>query len=210
MKKLTSAYTRPWFLWIGGACFLVGSLVAGSVGLASSAPTPGAATITANQGQAGASAWKVDGSGVTQPVSGTVGLSAGTKDIGTVHVAEQQPYSAEAQQQPPSGSDEADAVFPITSAPIVLQTLSVSVNVSAGDVMSTCAAQVSPPSGPNEGAYIPMTKQGSIGSDDTYVGTVANLDINVPSDSTIQIFCSFNSPAIDLAIKADAYGQYLS
>jgi hypothetical protein len=85
-KKM--AQRRPWFLWIGGACFLVGSLVAGSVGFAASA---GAPNFTANQGSAGSSswpvtasqgtgtgsggAWKVDGSGVTQPVSGTVGVS---------------------------------------------------------------------------------------------------------------------------------------
>jgi hypothetical protein len=73
-KKM--AQRRPWFLWIGGACFLVGSLVAGSVGLASSAGPPNQ-SVTANQGTGTGSggAWKVDGSGVTQPVSGTVGVT---------------------------------------------------------------------------------------------------------------------------------------
>ena len=107
-KKLTKTYRRPWFLWIGGACFLVGSLVAGSVGLASSAPGPTVSgTVTANQGTPGSSSWPVsssqsgtwqqeitDGTNVigtptnplrtdptgstTQPVSGTVGLSSGS------------------------------------------------------------------------------------------------------------------------------------
>lgn len=39
-----------------------------------------AGTVTANQGAAGAAAWKVDGSGVTQPVSGTVATSNGALD----------------------------------------------------------------------------------------------------------------------------------
>ena len=92
MKKIQHV-RRGWFLWIGGACFLVGSLVAGSYGLA--APAAGgpsvSGTIVANQGTPGTSswpvsasqgtgtgsggAWKVDGSGVTQPVSGTVGVN---------------------------------------------------------------------------------------------------------------------------------------
>ena len=79
MKK--RAANRAWFLWIGGACFLVGSLVAGSVGLASSATTAGP---TVNQGAPGSSPWPVS-------ASGNVGLSgplpAGSNDIGTVHVA---------------------------------------------------------------------------------------------------------------------------
>jgi hypothetical protein len=84
-KKM--AQRRPWFLWIGGACFLVGSLVAGSVGLASSAGPPNQ-TVTSNQGTGTGSggAWKVDGSGVTQPVSGTVGVT-GTVGIDPSHNA---------------------------------------------------------------------------------------------------------------------------
>lgn len=35
----------------------------------------GGGTVTANQGTAGTSMWKVDGSGVTQPVSGSVGIN---------------------------------------------------------------------------------------------------------------------------------------
>lgn len=73
-----------WFFWIGGACFQVGSLVAGSYGVASSStsgPTV-SGTVNANQGAPGTAAW---------PVSGNVGIAvslpAGTNDIGTVHVA---------------------------------------------------------------------------------------------------------------------------
>jgi hypothetical protein len=79
MKKLTRAYKRPWFLWIGGACFLVGSLVFSMVGVSSAGPQP--STVTANQGQGGSSAWKVDGSGVTQPVSGTVGIDSNKNTV---------------------------------------------------------------------------------------------------------------------------------
>lgn len=39
------------------------------------ATQPVSGTVTANQGTAGATAWKVDGSGVTQPISGTVSVS---------------------------------------------------------------------------------------------------------------------------------------
>jgi hypothetical protein len=86
-KKM--AQRRPWFLWIGGACFLVGSLVAGSVSLASSAtngPTV-SGTVTANQGTPGSSAWPVSAS---QSGSWDVGVSgslpAGSNNIGHVNV----------------------------------------------------------------------------------------------------------------------------
>jgi hypothetical protein len=72
-KKMMEHFRHGWFLWIGGACFLVGSLVAGSVGLASSATT-GTSTIgpTVNQGAPGTSAW---------PVSGTVGVDPNNNTV---------------------------------------------------------------------------------------------------------------------------------
>lgn len=77
------------FMWIGGFCFLTGSLAVGITGLSSAAPGPGAQTV--NQGAAGSSAWPVSATGTvgvnnfpsgfnvnnlpsTQKVSGTVGI----------------------------------------------------------------------------------------------------------------------------------------
>jgi hypothetical protein len=106
--------TKAAFLWIGGVCFMAGSLAVGVTGLASAAPGP---TTLVNQGAAGTSAWPVSVSNFPAfptgfsvnntsahpvPVTGTVGidsnangvsvpngvaLNAGTNDIGTVHVA---------------------------------------------------------------------------------------------------------------------------
>jgi hypothetical protein len=79
-KKM--AQRRPWFLWIGGACFLVGSLVAGSVSLASSA-APGPTvqgTVTANQGTPGSSSWPVSAS---QSGTWQQEITDGTNVLGT-------------------------------------------------------------------------------------------------------------------------------
>lgn len=56
---------------------LAGTLtVGGSVSVSNFPATqPVSGTVTANQGTAGSSAWKVDGSGVTQPISGSVSVS---------------------------------------------------------------------------------------------------------------------------------------
>lgn len=54
----------PIFLWIGGVCFLAGSLAVGITGLASASAGP--STVIANQGAAGTSPW---------PVSGVLGIS---------------------------------------------------------------------------------------------------------------------------------------
>jgi hypothetical protein len=92
MKKKMERGRRGWFLWIGGACFLVGSLVAGSVGLASSAGPPISGPVTANQGAPGISPWPVSGNvGVnnfpqTQQVSGTVGIDQTTTGANGVTV----------------------------------------------------------------------------------------------------------------------------
>jgi hypothetical protein len=87
MKKMARLHRRPWFLWIGGACFLAGSLIAGSFSLVSATAPPTVVSqgsagtsswpVTASEGTGTGSggAWKVDGSGVTQPVSGSVGVN---------------------------------------------------------------------------------------------------------------------------------------
>jgi hypothetical protein len=79
-KKM--AQRRPWFLWIGGACVLVGSLVAGSISLASSA-APGPTvqgTVTANQGTPGSSSWPVSAS---QSGTWQQEITDGTNVLGT-------------------------------------------------------------------------------------------------------------------------------
>jgi hypothetical protein len=68
-----------WALSIGGAGFLVGSLVVGSVGLASAGPP--IQTVTANQGAAGTSPWPITGN-----VGVTGSLPSGSNTIGNVGV----------------------------------------------------------------------------------------------------------------------------
>lgn len=105
---------RAWPLWFGGFCFLVLSLVVGSLRLAGAAPSNatvcvsnGGATCanpvvvagttsggavpvkldqtgtnnTVSQGSAGTSAWKVDGTGGTFPVTGSVQVAGRTVAI---------------------------------------------------------------------------------------------------------------------------------
>src|SRR5579871_3008256 len=82
MKSKQAHLHHGWFLWVGGACFLAGSLLAGSYGLAPSAaggPTV-SGTVTANQGTAGGSNW-----GVSATQSGTWQqlITDGTNVLGT-------------------------------------------------------------------------------------------------------------------------------
>jgi hypothetical protein len=80
----------PWIVSVVAFCFLGGALGVSSIGLVSAGT--GNPTMTANQGASGTQAWKVDGSGVTQPVSGSVGVNnfpatqsvSGTVDIGNL------------------------------------------------------------------------------------------------------------------------------
>jgi hypothetical protein len=67
MKKKVGVH-RGWFLWISGGCFLIGSLVVGSVAAASAGPP----AQTVNQGSPGASPW---------PVSGTVGIDPTSNQV---------------------------------------------------------------------------------------------------------------------------------
>ena len=175
MKKIGQAARRSWFLWIGGLCFLVGSLVAGSYSLASAGPAV-SGTVTADQGAAGRSswnvtasqgsgtgssgAWKVDGSGVTQPVSGTVGLNpgssvgvsgslpagtnnignvgvsgalpAGTNNIGTVNVATPTPLTGHVACTVADGTRSCDSGDPGLAAGTVINTMSAECSTKAG------------------------------------------------------------------------------
>jgi hypothetical protein len=223
-KKMAQLHRRPWFLWIGGACFLVGSLVAGSVSLASSAASgPSVSgTVIANQGTAGSSSWPVsasqsgtwqqeitDGTNVlgtptnplrtdptgttTQPVSGSVGLSAGSNDIGnvgisgslpagsndigTVHVASPSQMIGSEGCFVASGSTQCSDASDQPSAGDVLTTLSVRCNILSGQKLE--AEFVT-------GAFnfdIPVTFQVSPSGSgtDNYSGTLTNLDVPVQS-----------------------------
>jgi hypothetical protein len=151
-KKM--AQRRPWFLWIGGASFLVGSLVAGSVSLAASA---GAPTFTANQGSAGNSpwpvtasqgtgpgsggAWKVDGSGVTQPVSGTVGIdqtTSGANGVTVKNLPSSQTVNGSVGLDPKNNTVKLDpANAAVTSGDVTTVLKDVPFVISAGDSVST-------------------------------------------------------------------------
>lgn len=80
----------PWIVSVVAFCILGGALGVSSIGLVSA--STGNPTMTANQGASGTQAWKVDGSGVTQPVSGSVGVNnfpstqavSGTVDVGNL------------------------------------------------------------------------------------------------------------------------------
>lgn len=65
---------RASLLRVCGVCVLVaGAFAVGAARDAGAATSP--STVIANQGAPGTSAWKVDGSGVTQPVSGSVAVN---------------------------------------------------------------------------------------------------------------------------------------
>ena len=82
---------RSLAIWLGGICFLGGSLAVGITGLASASPGP--STVIANQGAANASPWPVSVSNLpsTQAVTGNVSITGslpiGSNNIGTVNVA---------------------------------------------------------------------------------------------------------------------------
>jgi hypothetical protein len=221
MKRITKRRRGGWFLWIGGACFLAGSLVAGSFGLASSA-SPGPTvqgTVTANQGTPGSSSWPLsasqsgtwqqeitDGTNVlgtpsnplrtdptgttTQPVSGTVGLGAGSNDIGnvgisgslpagsndigTVQVASPSPTMGSAECNVPDGDTGCTGDTGLDAAGPVINTISVQCNVKP---LQHVTVELS------AGAFefrVPLTFQMTIpggGSTDVYEGTLSNLNI---------------------------------
>ena len=219
--KLTHLH-RGLFLWIGGACFLAGSLVAGSFGLASSAaggPTV-SGTVVANQGTPGSSSWPVaatqsgtwqqeitDGTNVlgtsthpvrtdptgstTQPVSGTVGLGAGSNDIGsvgvsgslpagsndigTVHVAAPTSTIGEANCSVSDGQPGCESADMGVSSGTVINTLSVFCEVAAGQHLHADYLTGSFLFG------VPLSFQVSEGGRDFYTGTLTNLGIPAQS-----------------------------
>ena len=193
-------------LWIGGLGVLAGSLLFSTSGSASaSAPSP---TLTANQGSPGTQgAWKVDGSGVTQPVSGTVGvndfpttqtvtgninaaqtgiwtvglsgsLPAGANDIGTVHVASPTRESGFTSCQVPTGGISCETPSGVPAG-VILNTVSVFCQVPNPGHKVTAAS--------NAGIAVPLTLQMTYGGTDYYVGTLTALDASVPSRSVFTV-----------------------
>jgi hypothetical protein len=189
-KRMMTQLRHGWFFWIGGACFLVGSLVAGSVGIASSAtsgspPVNPLAGPTVNQGAAGSSPWPVTASGNvglsgSLPAGsnniGNVGLSgslpAGTNNIGTVHVAT--PASISGQKS-------------CTVADVVASCITDDLVIAAGTVVNTLSVRCETAPGHHVAvAYdstgglqvdVPLTFQASFANGDVYSGTLTNLGI---------------------------------
>lgn len=223
MTKESEHGRHGWFFWIGGACFLAGSLVAGSFGLASasSGPTVGG-TVTANQGTAGSSSWPVsasqsgtwqqeltDGTNVlgtsshpvrtdptgtsTQPVSGSVGLSAGSNDIGnvgisgslptgsndigTVNVAAPTRLIGDVSCTVADGQTQCNSSDAGLSSGTVLTTLSVRCHVVSGQhVIATYLT-----GGGSFGLEVPLSFQITSGFFDYYTGTLTNVDVPIQS-----------------------------
>jgi len=165
MKKIAGS-RRALVLWIGGVCFLAGSLVVGSIAAASAAaPAPAAPPAqTVNQGAPGPSAW---------PVSGTVNVAAPQRvtGIGSCNIVS------------PETSCFSSDLGLLPGA--VLNTIGVHCEVPHGlrtEVMLETAGVTSP------GAVelpIPLTPALS-GAPDTYDGTVTNLGIPVPTADSPQ------------------------
>jgi hypothetical protein len=194
MKKKMMAHLRhEWFLWIGGACFLVGSLVAGSVGLASSATTgtttTGTTTMgpTVNQGAPGSSPWPVTTNGNvglsgSLPAGsnniGNVGLSgslpAGSNDIGTVHVATPPSTAGSQHCRVPDFSYFCETDSPVIAAGSMVNTLSVECDTAQGHHVDVSYFDA----GSGFKIAVPLTFQDTLSNgDDRYSGTLTNLGI---------------------------------
>jgi hypothetical protein len=187
MKKMMAHLRHGWFHWIGGACLLVGSLVAGSVGIASSATTAPTTTVgpTVNQGAPGTSPWPVTTSGNvglsgSLPTGtnniGNVGISgslpAGTNNIGTVHVAAPNLVAGNAFCRVPDGFTSCSTGAEQPNGTI-FNTLSVSCNLAPGQ--HAFAAYGTPGGGLFIG--LPQSLQESAGGTDFYTGTLTNLGV---------------------------------
>jgi hypothetical protein len=184
-KKMAQIHRRPWFLWIGGACFLVGSILFSTIGLASSAGPPNQ-TVTANQGSAGGSPW---------PVSGNVGISgslpAGSNDIGTVHVAAPTPVITEANCQVADSSQVCSAQI-TTALPTgtIVNTLSVSCEVLSGQPV-----EVNFEANANFHCSVPLTLSATAFGFDHVIGTLTNLGIPIQNETENFLIVSENYSA---------------
>lgn len=205
--------TRPSILWFGGFALFVGSIVFSTVTLAGSAPPN--APVRANQGAAGTDSWpvtasqgagtgsggswKVDGSGVTQPVSGSVGvtnlpsvqsvsgsvgisgsLPAGSNDIGTVHVAVPNVTATDGQCQVQDTGNECFSTDLGLSSGTLINTVSVQCTVAAGQHAS---ARLS------TGFVVPLSFQTAVGlgGPDEYFGIVTSLGAPVQAGNFLVV-----------------------
>lgn len=190
-------------MWVGGAAVFVGSVVFGTFGPASASPST--QTVVANQGTGGSSAWKVDGSGVTQPVSGTVNIGNLPNPLsitGTVGATQSGPWSVTATQGGPWNVNVSPTATSVEGCAIpyvaianngcsisalafdsVLEVAQVRLAVPAGDPVGYCYAE----SGNNQGSfvYIPVTKQGSDATNDYYIGSISPVAMPVSSGSAV-------------------------
>jgi hypothetical protein len=196
MKQKMMAHLRHgWFLWIGGACFLMGSLVAGSVGLASPATTgtttTGTTTMgpTVNQGAPGNLPWPVT-------TSGNVGLSgslpAGSNDIGTVHVAPAKLISGLVRCGVGITGDATSNFCDVAtglSAGTVVNTVSVECDIASGQKVLAEYDQRSGSGAPSAAFLLPLSLRPSSFNSaptDTYVGTLTNLNIPATSNDSFR------------------------
>jgi hypothetical protein len=173
MKNRAQTHRRPWFLWIGGACFLVGSILFSAIGFASSAGPPNQ-TVTANQGTAGSSSWPVG-------ISGS--LPAGTNDIGTVHVAAPTHVIGQVNCQVPDGPSRG-CDPQITGTDLATGTIVNTLSVSCGTLQGS-QIQVNFEENGAFGFSVPLTFTGKdpLNPIDMYTGTLTNLGIPIQSDT---------------------------
>jgi hypothetical protein len=124
-------------------------------------------------------------------ISGNVGLTgslpAGTNNIGSVTIDRGAPYQVEELTQL-STSDAVEVVANRagTTTGVQLESVSIEANVPTGEVLERCYVESAPTF---VAMFVPMTKQGSDGSVDYYVGTVA-IQLHVPAGESLVAFCN--------------------
>jgi hypothetical protein len=103
---------------------------------------------TVNQGTGGSSAWKVDPSGVTSPVSLVQSLPAGTNEIGGVFAA---PTSSSSFAITPGSSSALETSHVLKASPGNLYSLNVMTTAASGFLMTFNAVSV-----PADGTVAPV------------------------------------------------------
>jgi hypothetical protein len=163
------------------AGMIIGGITLGGVATASSGPTISGTVVAAQgTGMGVGGAWKVDGSGVTQPVSGTV--SATQNGSWAVTVTPSKHYS-----------DECAGNFCSASAitsPVLVTNVSINVSVDAGAALEEgCEVFVDDPNlGHVEENWIPMFEQGTAPGVNYWVGD-SQVDLAVAVGQTLGAAC---------------------
>jgi len=175
---------RSSVLIAAAAGMIIGGITLGGVATATTGPTI-SGTVIANQGTgAGAGgAWKVDGSGVTQPVSGSVAVTPAT------------PYSADC-----VAAVQACAASPAATA-VLIKDVSIQVQVPTGDELIWCAVNTGQIDVNNgdliASSYIPMIKEGTYGGD-YYVGN-SQVDIALSAGQKVGAECVASESNVGIA-----------